>query len=1148
MNALQSPPQEEGKQSVTTAVHYKQQILETSSIGVLITRIGVGTILYANKAIADLLGIAGAASLIGTPVPNFYWDQEDRRKLLERFQHEGSITSSETRACRADGSMLWVSISIQPFTFEGEQVLLSEITDINALKQAEEALQASEKQFHTLYDNAMIGLYRTTPDGHILMINPTGLRLMGFDSFEEFAKRNLEEAGFEEKDARKDFREKLERDGVIDLESIWTKKDGTSIIVREGATIFRDENGKVLYYDGSFEDITAHKRAEEALRENQQFLQLMMDNIPQSIFWKDSQLNYLGCNRSFAAVVGFASPDDVIGKDDFDLPSKDRAEMYRADDRLVMESGIPRLNFEELQTRADGSTHWLSTSKIPIRDVDGKVIAMLGLFQDITERKQVEESLHTSEERFRRFTEATSEGLVFHEQGGIVDVNPAAVTLFGFSSTAELIGKNLLEFIVPESRELVLNKMQSETVLPYEIQGIHNDGSTFPIETSTRAYKVGDNIIRASSIKDITERKQADQALRENQRLLQLVMDNIPQAVFWKDKNLTYMGANQAFAEDAGLNSGQDLVGKHDFDMPWKEQAELYRADDQRVLDIGETKLNYEEQQTGPTGQITWVRTNKIPMRDANGQIFAVLGMYEDITERKNMEKQIQTVFERRGYQVQISTEISQEIAAASEIGDLFSRVVTLTKERLGYYHTQLLRYDATQDAVVLISGYGETGKKMLAEGHQMPLGSGLIGTAAASGETILRSTLTEDLDWQPNPLLPDTKGEIAVPIKLGEQVLGVLDVQSNQIGALTEDDRLLLEGLCGQIAVAMEQTRLRQEMAERLEEINRLYRNMSHQGWKTYRETADLPTGFMFDQTGTKPVDNAVLADELFANIPMKVMGGEVVGMLSVANDPRNPTSPEDQAFLQQVSEQIALALEGARLTAQTQSALAQTEKLSEAGLLFTRATDLQELVKIAVETLGIPAINRAALETLNYNSANEVESMDIVANWWSGTGHEPTTIGTHYTAESLPILQLFLSPTPLFVRDAFQDERVDGVTLEIIKRLNIHAFAILPLYLGTQQIGALVLEAEEPYGFNQDETRLLSAMGPQISTVLENRRQFEKAQKQAERESTLNLISQKIQSATTVEAVLQIAARELGHALGAPMTIAQLSMKDKK
>jgi GAF domain-containing protein len=516
--------------------------------------------------------------------------------------------------------------------------------------------------------------------------------------------------------------------------------------------------------------------------------------------------------------------------------------------------------------------------------------------------------------------------------------------------------------------------------------------------------------------------------------------------------------------------------------------------------------------------------------------------------ERIKLEKEIQATFERRGYQVQISTEISQEIATASELNELFERVVTLTKERLGYYHTQLLRYDTAQDAVALIKGYGETGQKMLADGHKLPLGIGLIGTAAATGETVLRSTLADDPDWQPNPLLPETKGEIAVPIKWQNAILGVLDVQSDRAGALTEDDRLLLEGLCGQVAVAIEQTRLRAEMTERLEEVNRLYRSMSREGWKTYRETENLPTGFMFDQTGVRTMEDVAFTGESFTNVPMKVMGGEVVGNLAVVNDPQSPMSQEDLDFLQQVSEQVALALEGARLSAQTQSALAQTEKLSEAGLLFTRASDLQEVVKIAVETLGISQINRAVLETFNYNSANDVEGIDVIANWWNGTGLEPTVVGTHYTFETLPLLRQFLTPTPLFMEDAFHDNRVDNVSMEVVKKLNIHAVAVLPLFLADRQLGVLLLESEEVHEFNQDETRLFSAMGPQISTVLENRRQFERARQQAEREGMLNLISQKIQSATTVEAVLQIAARELGHALGAPMTIAQLSMKDRK
>ncbi|CAG0926661.1 Aerobic respiration control sensor protein ArcB [Thermoflexales bacterium] len=187
--------------------------------------------------------------------------------------------------------------------------------------------------------------------------------------------------------------------------------------------------------------------------------------------------------------------------------------------------------------------------------------------------------------------------------------------------------------------------------------------------------------------------------------------------------------------------------------------------------------------------------------------------------ERRRLEQEAQESLARRDLQVRTSTEIAQEIASATDVQELFERMVTLIKERLNYYHVQIFRYEPAQDAVVLIAGYGEIGQKMLAAGHHLTMGHGVVGTAAASGQSILAADVTTAEDWRPTPDLPETKGELAVPIKLRQEMLGILAVQSAQTGALTDDDRLLLEGLCGQIAIAMESKRLidSAQQAERL-------------------------------------------------------------------------------------------------------------------------------------------------------------------------------------------------------------------------------------------------------------------------------------------------------------------------------------------
>jgi PAS domain S-box-containing protein len=603
--------------------------------------------------------------------------------------------------------------------------------------------------------------------------------------------------------------------------------------------------------------------------------------------------------------------------------------------------------------------------------------------------------------------------------------------------------------------------------------------------------------------------------------LLKLVLGHIPQAVFWKDRDLVYLGCNLEFAKDAGLTSVDEIVGKTDFDMPWREQAELYRSDDRAVLESGVAKLDYEEPQTTPEGNIIWLRTSKIPMRDPQGNIFAVLGMYEDITprkqaeeailrekahaeallaEQKRLEAQLQQTLERRGFQVQVSTQIAQEIAMAPDLRTLFQSVVTLVKERFDYYHVQLLRYEPALNAVILVAGYGDVGQSMLQAGHQLPLGTGLIGTAAALGETQLRPSVAADPDWRSNPLLPDTKGEIAVPIKLRDQVLGVLDVQSDREGVLGEDDRLLLEGLCGQIAVAIESTRLRREMEERLHELDLLYRSSHREGWNEFIQRIQGCNAYLYENLEVRPIGDgdrqggdADPADwaEPKADIlvPLSIRG-QIIGELGVFDDPIHPLSEGERKLVEQVSDQVAQALESARLYEQTQASLAETQMMYTGSARIIASGTLDEILKALVETTRLNELDQVIIELFDRPWETEPPETMVNAAVWEREGvPSKESVGSVYHMRELPFLSMMDRSLPLVVKDMLTDERVDPATREVaVDQLGIRGQVFWPMVAGGQWFGALSGQSGKPLTLEQQDIRRIGSLVAQAATAIQS------------------------------------------------------------
>lgn len=606
-----------------------------------------------------------------------------------------------------------------------------------------------------------------------------------------------------------------------------------------------------------------------------------------------------------------------------------------------------------------------------------------------------------------------------------------------------------------------------------------------------------------------------------------------------------------------------------------------------------------------------------------------------------------------RTQSLELAADVGRSVSQVRDLTVMLRDACELIRDEFNLYYVQVYLADPIQMILQLQAGTGNVGAQLLGRGHRLQINTSSInGRAAIEKRTVVISDTEKSATFHPNALLPDTRGEMAVPLIVSDKVVGVLDMQSSQPDVLNEDVLPAFEALAGQLAVAIQNATLLDEAKQARAEVEAQARRLVRKNWTEYLDAIHKPEqiGFVFDRTEVIPLEevdelpdesravsapisltgeefgalmveleddgkndktselvNAVARqvaqqlenlrlldsaeryrfeaeqaarrqtrqgwqefinlragdslgylfdlnevrpysngkdDASALNIPLKVRD-EAIGKLSI----RGVTSDDGESFelANAVAERLSAHIESLRQYDQTQSALAQSEKLFDASSRLTQSTDLQELVAAVVETLGIPVINRAVLGVFDYGDNNEFLSMNIVANWWNGTGHEITPIGTHYPVEVFKTVSLFASTTPVFFNDALHDPRADETTLALAKRQNLRGVAVLPLFSGTRQVGVFMLEAEEVYNFRPEETRLFSSLAPQIATVLENRRQFERAQKQAERETMLNTISQKIQSATSVEAVLQIAARELGHALGAPMTIAQLSMKDQ-
>ncbi|MHB1317616.1 MAG: PAS domain S-box protein [Anaerolineae bacterium] len=397
---------------------------------------------------------------------------------------------------------------------------------------AAEASNKGDPLFRQLFDNMNTGVAIYQPvdggaDFSFSDINAAGLRITGLERSQVMG-RTLTELfpGVGEMGLLDALRRVWDTGQAEDLPAGKYSDDRLSKWYAN--RLFKIPSGEVV---ALYDDLTLSKQTESAVAAERQLLRTVIDNLPFSVYAKDLQGRKTLANRADVERMGLSTEEEALGKTDYDIYPPDRAAEYAANDQRVLLGGVAILNEERLHVTPEGRREWRLGSRVPLTDGEGQIIGLVGISQDITERKQADEALQESEARFRTLFEAAPEGIFVHSNGRLTFVNPAICSMMGASSPEELLGTHYLDLIPPEYREEVAERTRvgQETGAPaptMELELLRKDGSRIPIESTPVPVRYQGSPSQLVLVRDITgrkrrekERAQLDARLAQLQRL-----------------------------------------------------------------------------------------------------------------------------------------------------------------------------------------------------------------------------------------------------------------------------------------------------------------------------------------------------------------------------------------------------------------------------------------------------------------------------------------------------------------------------------------------------------------------------------------------------------------------------------------------------
>jgi len=610
-----------------------------------------GKVLSVNRFGAEQLGYA-VEELVGQPVFQVFHEQDKiavRQRFIECLQNSGQVHGWEYRKVRKDGSILWVQEGARAVQgADGQTIVLIVCEDITARKQAEEALQQSEARYRTLVENSPDAIY-VHRDGKVLYANPASARLIGASHPQQLLGKSV--IDFVAAEYRPLVAERMRRimqEGItlpfIEVKGI--RLDGTSIEV--------ETMGLPIIYQGQpaaqviVRDITERKRAEEALRESEARYRLLAENSRDLIGLLDLQGSILYASPSHFQVLGYA-PEELVHNNVFEVIHPDDAQQSLAAVNDLLASGASKTIEIRLRKK---SGPWLEVEAVlsVIADQAEARQRILLSARDITGRKQAEQTLHASEERYRSlYDNNPSMYFTVDGEGRVLSVNRFGVEQLGYT-VEELVGQPVLEVFHEQDKIAVRQHLteclkNSGQVHRWEFRKVRKDGSVLWVKEAARAIQDADGrTIVLIVCEDITAGKQMEEKLRESEQRFRKAFENTPIGMALTAPDSSFLQVNHAFCEMLDYSEAELL--SMNFQAITHPEDRSISIDFMHRLLTGDLPFaDFEKRYLHKHGHVVWARLNASAIRNALGQPLYFVTQIQDITARKRTEEKLrQTV------------------------------------------------------------------------------------------------------------------------------------------------------------------------------------------------------------------------------------------------------------------------------------------------------------------------------------------------------------------------------------------------------------------------------------------------------------------------------------------------------------------------